>query len=76
LERLGSQPLIRDEEKRDQFRPLWDRWVTGWQTSPEAARRWEAGWLLEEWRMQLFAPGQPREVKSSAKRVEVLLDEL
>jgi len=76
LERLESQPLIRDEEKRDQFRPLWERWLAEWQRSPDAARWWEAGWLLEEWRLQLFAPGQPREVKVSGKRVEALLDAL
>jgi ATP-dependent helicase HrpA len=76
LERLESRPLIRDEEKRDQFRPLWERWIVTWQQSPEAARWWEAGWMLEEWRLQLFAPGQGRETKVSAKRIESLLESL
>ena len=76
LERLESSPLLRDEEKRSQFRPLWERWLAQWQQSPEAARWWEVGWMLEEWRLQLFAPGQAREMKVSAKRIEKILDAL
>ena len=83
---LGSpQPLIvkiladrgegRGLAERVQLRPLWERWMASWQASPSAVRWWEAGWMLEEWRLSLFAPGQPREGKVSAKRIEKMLDE-
>ena len=74
LQRLETQPLIRDEEKQDQFLPLWDRWMILWQDRPEAVRIWEIGWMLEEWRLQLFAPGVPRVGKVSAQRIERALE--
>lgn len=73
IHRLEAQPLIRDEEKQDQFLPLWDEWLILWHERPEAARLWEIGWMLEEWRLQLFAPGVPHVGKVSAKRIEKAL---
>jgi len=73
IRRLETQPLIRDEEKQDQFIPLWDEWLVQWHQRPEAVRLWEVGWLLEEWRLQLFAPGVPHFGKVSAKRIEKAL---
>ena len=70
ISRLDTQPLLRDEEKQDQFLPLWDEWMIQWQERPEAIRLWEIGWMLEEWRLQLFAPGVPHVGKTSAKRIE------
>jgi len=70
LQRLASHPLIRDEEKRARLRPVWEDWRAQWKESPEAARLWEPGWMIEELRLLLFAPGQPREMKVSEKRVE------
>ena len=67
ISRLETQPLIRDEEKQDQFLPLWDEWMIQWQERPEAVRLWDIGWMLEEWRLQLFAPGVPHVGKTSAK---------
>jgi len=73
ISRLETQPLIRDEEKQDQFLPLWDEWLVQWHARPEAVRLWDIGWLLEEWRLQLFAPGVPHVGKVSAKRIEKAL---
>jgi hypothetical protein len=73
IARLEEQPLIRDEEKQDQFLPLWDAWQEEWHARPEAVRLWEIGWMLEEWRLQLFAPRVPHLGKVSAKRIEKAL---
>lgn len=74
IQRIETQPLIRDEEKQDQFVPLWEHWLALWHERPEAVRVWEIGWMLEEWRLQLFAPGVPRVVKVSAQRIEKALE--
>jgi len=76
ISRLETQPLIRDEEKQNQFSPLWDEWMILWNEYPEAVRIWEIGWMLEEWRLQLFAPGVPHMGKVSAKRIQKALDDL
>ena len=73
IRRLDTQPLIRDEEKQDQFLPLWDEWQAQWHARPEAVRLWDIGWLLEEWRLQLFSPGVPHVGKVSGKRIETAL---
>jgi len=74
ISRLESHPIIRDEEKQDQFLPLWEEWLDLWQARPEVVNVWEIGWMLEEWRLQLFAPGVPHIGKVSAKRIEKLLE--
>ncbi|MEJ6582369.1 MAG: DUF3418 domain-containing protein, partial [Akkermansiaceae bacterium] len=73
IRRLDTQPLIRDEEKQDQFLPLWDEWQAQWHARPEAVRIWDIGWMLEEWRLQLFSPGVPHVGKVSGKRIEKAL---
>ena len=73
IHRLETQPLLRDEEKQDQFLPLWDEWLARWHAEPENASLWEIGWMLEEWRLQLFSPGVPHVGKVSAQRVEKAL---
>jgi ATP-dependent helicase HrpA len=73
LQRLESQPLVRDEEKRLRLQPYWQDWMARWTAAPEAVRWWEAGWMLEEFRLQLFAPGQPRRLKVSEKRLAAAL---
>ncbi|MGC6426947.1 MAG: ATP-dependent RNA helicase HrpA [Akkermansiaceae bacterium] len=74
ISRLESQPLIRDEEKQDQFFPLREVWLDQYHARPDAVRLWEIGWMLEEWRLQLFSPGVPHAGKVSAKRIEKALD--
>ena len=74
IHRLGTQPLLKDEEKQDQFLPLWDEWFALWQERPEAAWLWEIGWMLEEWRLSLFAPGVPHVGKVSGRRIEKALE--
>jgi ATP-dependent helicase HrpA len=74
IQRLETQPLLRDEEKQDQFLPLWENWLALWQDRPEAVWLWEVGWMLEEWRLQLFAPGVPRVGKVSDRRIEKALE--
>ncbi|MDB4274432.1 ATP-dependent RNA helicase HrpA [Akkermansiaceae bacterium] len=73
IARIEAQPLIRDEDKQVQFLPLWNAWQEQWHDRPEAVRLWEIGWMLEEWRLQLFAPGVPHTGKVSAKRIEKAL---
>ncbi len=69
MKRLESLPLAKDEEKRRQLDDLWLDWLKEWRTRPEAVRLWEVGWLLAEWRIQLFAPGVPRQGKVSQKQI-------
>jgi ATP-dependent helicase HrpA len=75
IARLDSQPLVRDEEKRARLQPLWEEWIARWTAHPEAVRFWEIGWMLEELRLSLFAPNQPREMRVSEKRIEKALEE-
>ncbi len=71
--RLESLPLAKDEEKRRQLDPLWLRWRTLWLEDEDSPRWWEIGWLLSEWRIQLFAPQVPRREKVGVKKLEKLL---
>ncbi|MCH2064261.1 MAG: ATP-dependent RNA helicase HrpA [Roseibacillus sp.] len=75
IARLESQPLLRDEEKRERLMPLWQRWIARWMEFPEAVRFWKIGWMLEELRLTQFAPSQPREGRVSEKRISRALDE-
>ncbi|MFP6865757.1 MAG: DUF3418 domain-containing protein, partial [Roseibacillus sp.] len=74
LQRLESQPIVRDEEKRARLQPLWEKWIARWTEHPEAVRFWEIGWMLSELRLAQFAPGQPREMRVSEKRVEKAME--
>ena len=67
LKRMESLPLVKDEDKRRQLDDLWLAWLKQWRERPEAVRLWSVGWLFAEWRIQLFAPGVPREGKVSEK---------
>ena len=67
IKRMESLPLSKDEEKRRQLDTLWLQWLKEWRQKPEAVHLWIVGWMLEEWRIQLFAPGVPREGKVSEK---------
>lgn len=69
LGRVQSLPLVKDLEKMDTVRRYWEGWYADWQANPDEASRWEAGWLLEEWRVSLFAPDVEVRGKVSEKRV-------
>lgn len=74
LGRVASLPLVKDLEKMDLIRHHWQGWFTEWVAAPEDARLWEAGWLLEEWRVQTFAPDVEVKGKVSEKRVAAALE--
>ncbi len=74
LGRISSLPLIKDLEKMDLLRNHWEGWFTEWHAQPENPNLWEAGWLLEEWRVSLFAPDVEVRGKVSEKRVEAALN--
>ncbi len=69
IKRMESLPLVKDEEKRRQLDDLWLAWLRQWRERPDAARLWYVGWMLAEWRIQLFAPGVPRAGKTSEKMI-------
>ncbi len=76
LGRIASLPLVKDLEKMDIIRPLWSEWFERWRNKPNQASLWEIGWLLEEWRIQTFAPDVETLMKTSAKRIHEKLEEL
>jgi len=76
LGRLGSLPLIKDLEKMERLRRLWTPWFRRWMVEPDDARLWHLGWMLEEYRISLFAPDVPCVGKISEKRIEEQLAKL
>jgi ATP-dependent helicase HrpA len=74
LSRIASFPLVKDLEKMDLVRRHWQGWFSEWMFTPDDAALWEAGWLLEEWRVQVFAPDVEVQGKISEKRVEKALE--
>jgi ATP-dependent helicase HrpA len=75
LGRIASLPLVKDLEKMDLIRPLWNEWFERWRNNPHQAYLWEIGWLLEEWRIQTFAPDVELKAKSSEKIIMKRLEE-
>lgn len=75
LGRVAGLPLVKDLDKMDLVRSYWQGWFTEWMAAPEDARLWEAGWLLEEWRVQTFAPDVEVKGKVSEKRVAAALEQ-
>ncbi|MEM9079380.1 MAG: DUF3418 domain-containing protein [Verrucomicrobiota bacterium] len=75
IKRMEALPLSKDEEKRRQIDTYWVEWFDRWKEYPEATRWWPVGWMLEEWRLQLFAPGVPRLVKVREREIEAALVE-
>ncbi len=76
LGRIASLPLVKDLEKMDIIRPLWSEWFERWRDKPNQASLWEIGWLLEEWRIQTFAPDVELKTKTSEKIIMKKLGEL
>jgi ATP-dependent helicase HrpA len=69
---LSSLPIVKDLEKMDRFRRLWQPWFQLLTAEPEDAALWPAGWALEEYRISLFAPDVPLLGKVSEKRIEAM----
>ncbi len=76
LGRIASLPLIKDLEKTERFRRLWDPWMVKWTAKPENPQLWDLGWQLEEFRISLFAPDIKVIGKVSEKRLEDLVARL
>lgn len=74
LAHLESLPIIKDLEKMDRLAVVWRPWFFAWREKPDDARLWEIGWLLEEYRVSLFAPDVPVKGKVSEKRIRQMID--
>lgn len=74
LGRIASLPLVKDLEKMVIIRPLWSEWFERWRNKPDQAYLWEIGWLLEEWRIQTFAPDVELKAKTSEKIIAARLE--
>ena len=73
LGRVASLPMVKDLEKLDTLRPLWDQWYGGWLADSENPALWDCGWMLEEWRVSLFSPDVEVRAKVSEKRIREML---
>ena len=56
LGRLKSLPIGKDLEKMDRVRDYWEPWYSAWIQNPDDSGLWDYGWMLEEFRISLFAP--------------------
>ncbi len=74
LGRIASLPLIKDLEKLDRLHPHWQPWHEMWTAAPDASHLWAHGWMLEEFRVALFAPDVPTVAKVSEKRLQAALE--
>jgi ATP-dependent helicase HrpA len=69
LQRLSHDPQ-KDQQKAAQVAPFWQRYLTRRDDgSPEHE---ELGWLIEEFRVQVFAPELKTAVPVSAQRLQDL----
>jgi ATP-dependent helicase HrpA len=76
LGRIASLPLVKDLEKMQRVRRWWSPWIKAWSAQPENPQLWEAGWLLEELRISLFAPDVPVRGKISEKIIDARFEAL
>ena len=76
LGRVSSLPIVKDLEKMERLRVLWVPWFRKWTADPGNPQLWETGWMLEEYRVSLFAPDVPTQAKVSEKRIAALLGSL
>ena len=79
IEKIDTQPFIREEERMNLFQPYWDIWFKEWRNSklPKKHDLHALGVLLENWRMHLFAPGTSKieNTKISRKNVDSAFEE-
>lgn len=76
LGRISSLPIVKDLEKMDRLCRLWQPWFQAWTAQPADPTLWPIGWLLEEYRVSIFAPDIPTTSKVSEKRIEDALQKL
>jgi ATP-dependent helicase HrpA len=60
----------------ERLQRLWRRWFEQFNARPDEASLWPLGWLLEEYRISLFAPDIPVIGKISEKKIEEMLREI
>lgn len=75
IDRVESLPLGKELEKLDLVREFWEPWQRAWAGDPNDVGLWEAGWLLQEYRVSLFAPNVRVRGKVSAKAVRKALEQ-
>jgi ATP-dependent helicase HrpA len=73
LGRIKSLPLAKDLEKMQRVRRLWEPWHARWKKDPLNPAHWEVGFILEDWRVAVFAPDLPSPTKVSEKKIEEML---
>ncbi len=73
LGRISSLPIVKDLEKTDRLRRLWQPWFSAWTADFTDPNLWSIGWMLEEYRISLFAPDISLLVKVSEKRIEEMV---
>ncbi|MBK1882030.1 ATP-dependent RNA helicase HrpA [Luteolibacter pohnpeiensis] len=76
LGRIASLPMVKDLEKMQRLREYWCPWFARWIENPDDATLWNAGWMLEEYRVSLFAPDVPCIWKISEKRIAEVVGRL
>ena len=70
LGQIASLPMIKDLEKMERVRRLWEPWYERWMSAPDDVKLWDYGFALGELRISIFAPDVPVVGKVSEKRVE------
>jgi ATP-dependent helicase HrpA len=70
LGRIETMPILRDLEKMERLRRWWSPWMVRWTAAPDDPRLWSFGWMLEEWRIALFAPDVSPTQGVSEKKLE------
>jgi len=71
IDRLQSLPIIKDLEKMDRVREIWEPWFDAWKREPQRSELWPIGWMLMEYRVSLFAPNIPVRGSISEKKIRL-----
>jgi ATP-dependent helicase HrpA len=76
IDRLQSLPIVKDLEKMDRVSSLWNPWYAAWKRDSENPELWEIGWMLEEYRISLFAPNIPVRGSISEKKIRIAMERI
>ena len=74
IQRLHSQPLVRDLGKMDRIIPFVEEWQDLIADPADSHSVNNLGYAIEELRVSLFAPGVPTGMKISEKRLAQMLE--